>query len=228
MGQHSGSGAATTGAAVAIGPLISGALTTWLSWRSIFFVNIPIGIAATSVAVAKLRETRDEEHGGVDWIGLVTLSGALFTFVFTLLRGNDKGWSSALIVTMLAAAVAVLAVFVVSQWRGRKPMVELELFRNPSFTGAHITAFAISCAVFSMFLYLTLYLQDVLHYKAIGAAPQQLRAPLQHLARHAFVSGLNELFVVAAGVAAIGAVFAFLLVRRRDFVRAAAPELAAS
>src|SRR5438105_9657538 len=65
---------ATTGAAVAVGPLVGGALTTYLSWRWIFFVNIPIGIVATILSVAQLRETRDEEHGGIDWVGLVTLS----------------------------------------------------------------------------------------------------------------------------------------------------------
>ena len=114
-----------------------------------------------------LRETRDEEHGGVDVVGLVTLSGALFTFVFALLRGNDKGWSSSLILAMLSGGLALLVVFVFSQWRGRRPMIDLALFRKPAFTGAQITAFSLSAAVFSMFLYLTLYLQNFLGYSPI-------------------------------------------------------------
>jgi EmrB/QacA subfamily drug resistance transporter len=158
---------ATTGAAVAIGPLVGGMLTTWLSWRWIFFVNIPIGVVATGISVLTLRETRDEEHAGIDLIGLLTLSGALFTFVFALLRGNDKGWSSALILAMLLGGLALLAIFVLSQWRGRSPMIALGLFRKPAFTGAQITAFALSAAVFSMFLYLTLYLQNYLGYSPI-------------------------------------------------------------
>jgi EmrB/QacA subfamily drug resistance transporter len=159
---------ATTGAAVAVGPLVGGALTTYLSWRWIFFVNIPIGIVATILSVAHLRETRDEEHGGIDWVGLVTLSAALFTFVFALLRGNEKGWSSALIVGMLVGGAALLAAFVLWEWRSDSPMIELALFQRPAFTGAQITAFALSCAVFAMFLYLTLYLQNYLGYSAIG------------------------------------------------------------
>jgi EmrB/QacA subfamily drug resistance transporter len=158
---------ATTGVAVAVGPLVGGALTTWLSWRWIFFVNIPIGAASALVAAAQLRETRDEEHGGIDWLGFVTLSGALFMFVFALLRGNEKGWSSGLILGMLGGAVLLFVAFLLLEWRGRSPMLELALFRKPAFTGAQITAFALSSAVFSLFLYLTLYLQNFLGYSPI-------------------------------------------------------------
>src|SRR2546421_11918931 len=75
---------ATTGAAVAIGPLVGGMLTTWLSWRWIFFVNIPIGVAATSLSIMTLRETRDEEHGGLDSVGLLPLRGAFSTLLSAL------------------------------------------------------------------------------------------------------------------------------------------------
>jgi EmrB/QacA subfamily drug resistance transporter len=160
---------ATTGAAVAIGPLAGGALTTWINWRWIFFVNIPIGIAALVLSVLRLRETRDEEHGGVDWLGLVTLSGSLFLFVFALLRGNDKGWSSVTIAGSLAGAAVLLAAFVAAEHFGRRPMIDLALFRKRAFVGAQTTAFALSAAVFSMFLYLTLYLQNILGYSALGA-----------------------------------------------------------
>ena len=84
---------ATTGAAVAIGPLVGGMLTSWLSWRWIFFVNIPIGIAAVVISAAELRESSDPELGSIDPFGLVMLTGGLFCLVFALIEGNKRGWA---------------------------------------------------------------------------------------------------------------------------------------
>src|SRR5207248_3684774 len=95
---------ATIGAAVAIGPLVGGALTEWAGWRWIFFVNLPIGAACLVFGARMLHESRDEEHGGLDIAGQVILSAGLFAFVLGLLRGNDWGWSSGRVVGLLAGA----------------------------------------------------------------------------------------------------------------------------
>ncbi len=160
---------ATTGFAVAVGPLAGGILTDAFSWRWIFLVNIPIGIAAVAMTVLRVGESSDPEHGGIDVLGVVTFSGGLCALVFALLRGNDLGWSSAWIVGLVVAGVLLLAAFVVAEARARNPMVELGLFRKPAFTGVQIAAFALSASMFAMFLYLTLYLQNVLHYSPLGA-----------------------------------------------------------
>src|SRR3954470_6783524 len=160
---------ATTGAAVAIGPLIGGILTSGLSWRWIFFVNIPIGIAAVAITLMKLAESSDPEHGSIDPIGLVLLTGGLFSLVFALIEGNDRGGSSPLIVGLLVAAVALLVGFLVQQSRRARPMLDVRLFRVPAFTGAQIAAFTLSASLFAMFLYLTLYIQQVLGYSPLQA-----------------------------------------------------------
>jgi EmrB/QacA subfamily drug resistance transporter len=160
---------ATVGAAVAVGPLAGGMLTSWISWRWIFLVNIPIGVGATLLSVAKLRESSNPEHSRIDPLGLVTLTSGLFCLILALIEGNRHGWSSAFILSLLAAAVVLLAVFVASQAVERTTMVDLSLFRRPAFAGAQITAFAISSSMFSMFLYLTLYLQNILHLSPVAA-----------------------------------------------------------
>ena len=160
---------ATIGAAVAIGPLVGGALTTWLGWRWIFFVNLPIGALCIVGAIRVLHESRNEEHGGFDLPGFATLTGGLFALVLALLRGNDWGWSSGRELGLFVAAVVLLVGFVRIERGQAEPMLDLSLFRVPTFAGAQIVAFAISAAMFSQFLYLTLYLQNVLGYSPIQA-----------------------------------------------------------
>jgi EmrB/QacA subfamily drug resistance transporter len=160
---------AVTGAAVAIGPVLGGIITSSLGWEWIFFVNVPIGVAAVLITMSRVVESRDPGATGVDWAGLISFSTALFLLVYALVQGNDKGWGSTEIVTLLLTALALLVVFVVVELAQRRPMLDLALFRRPAFTGASLVAFAISASFFSMFLYLTLYMQDVLHYSPLHA-----------------------------------------------------------
>ena len=158
---------ATIGAAVAIGPLAGGALTSWLSWRWIFLVNIPIGAAAVALSAKQLHESSDPEHSRLDPIGLVTLTGGLFCLILALIEGNQQGWTTWWIPGLFVAAAILLALFIASQMVERTTMVDLALFRRPAFVGAQVTAFAISSSMFAMFLYLTLYLQNILGLSAL-------------------------------------------------------------
>jgi EmrB/QacA subfamily drug resistance transporter len=165
---------ATIGVAVAVGPLVGGALTDSLGWESIFFLNVPIGIAAIAVTYTKLRESRDPNATRIDWGGLVTFSAALFLLVLGLLRGNEEGWGSPMIVSLLAAAAVLLAAFVAIERRVAEPMLPLHLFRNRTFTGVQLAAFAVSGSMFALFLYLTLYLQSYLGHSPLEAGIRYL------------------------------------------------------
>jgi EmrB/QacA subfamily drug resistance transporter len=157
------------GAAVAIGPVVGGVITSGIGWEWIFFVNVPIGIAAVFLTLSQVSESRDPNAKGVDWIGLITFSGSLFLFVFALIQGNEKGWGSTRILSFLIGAAVLLVVFLIAEHRQARPMLDLSLFRRPAFAGASIVAFAVSSSMFSMFLYLTLYIQDVLGYDPLQA-----------------------------------------------------------
>jgi predicted MFS family arabinose efflux permease len=143
-------------------------LTEGLGWSSIFYINVPIGIATAFICWTRVRESRAPAGQRVDWIGTVTFTGALFLLVFAVIRGNNLGWGSAEIVTMLAGAIVLLIIFGVAEVRQKRAMFDLTLFRNPTFTGAAITAFALSASLFAMFLYLTLYLQTILGFSPLG------------------------------------------------------------
>ncbi len=165
---------ATIGVAVAIGPLVGGALTDGFGWQSVFLLNVPIGIAAVVATFTKLRESRDPNATRIDWAGLLTFSTALFLLVLALLRGNQEGWSSGLILGLFGGAAILLAAFVAIERRVREPMLPLHFFRQRAFTGVQIAAFAVSGSMFALFLYLTLYLQNYLGYSPLEAGVRYL------------------------------------------------------
>jgi EmrB/QacA subfamily drug resistance transporter len=200
---------ATIGAAVAVGPLVGGAITDAFGWRWVFFLNVPIGIAALALTFAKLRESRDPNATRIDWAGLTTFSTALLLLVLGLLRGNDDGWTSATIVSLLAGAAVMLAAFVVIERRVAEPMLPLELFRSRAFTGVQLAAFAVSVSLFALFLYLTLYLQNYLGYSPLQAGLRYLPITLVPFfvapVAVALMGRLQARVIMAIGLAGVGA-----------------------
>src|SRR4051812_28584344 len=152
---------ATIGASFAVGPLVGGVLTSWVAWRAIFLINVPIGLAALAV-VRRIHDGREENRRPIDWTGQTLLVCGLVSLVTGLLRGNESGWGSTEIVALLAAAAVCLMSFAAVEFRVRYPMLPPPMFRNPSFTGAQVAAAAISASFFALFVYASIYLQDVL------------------------------------------------------------------
>ena len=160
---------AAIGAAFAFGPLVGGALTSAFGWEAVFFINVPLGVIGLFGTFRYVRESRDENARGLDWFGQLTLSGGLFLLVLALLRGNEDGWSSAPIVAELSGAFVLIAAFVAIERRVKAPMLPLELFKRRDFSAAQAAAFAISGSFFALFLYTTLYLQNILGLSALEA-----------------------------------------------------------
>jgi len=203
---------AAIGASFAVGPLVGGALTSGLDWQWIFLINLPLGAAALWITRAKVVESRDPAARRVDIAGQVTLAAALFLLVLGFLQANEEGWTSAIVLGSLGAAAVLLAAFVAIERRVREPMLPLTLFRNPSFTGAQIAAFAISGSLFAVFLYATIYLQQVLGLSAIEAGLVYLPGTMVNLVVAGATAQLGEkvsakaMIVTGLGLVAAGMV----------------------
>jgi EmrB/QacA subfamily drug resistance transporter len=159
---------AITGVAVAIGPVLGGVLTSDLSWRWIFFVNLPIGVFALLVTITRVEESCNPAAKRPDIIGFLTFSTGLAALTFGLISSNDDGWGSLTVAGSLAAATILLASFLVAERVQREPMFDLALLRVPTFGGGLAAALAVNGSLFALLTYLILYFQQTL-----GLSPAQ-------------------------------------------------------
>jgi len=169
-GQAIGIWAGVSALALAIGPLIGGVITQNWGWNWIFFINVPVGVIAIAVSQLVIRESRDtSREQSIDLPGLLTSIGFLFSLSYGLIEGNAHGWASAEILGLFGAAAVFLAAFVALELRQRLPMLDLSLFKIGAFSGANIVAMMVSLAMFGVFFYVSLYVQEILGYSATQA-----------------------------------------------------------
>ena len=161
---------AVGGAGGAIGVLAGGMLTTWLSWRWIFFVNLPVGALIVAGARPLLPESRASlARRRFDVAGAVTVTGGLSVLVYAVVTAASHGWASATTIGLLAGAAALIAAFIVIEARSVAPLLPLGFFRNRTVTVANLAGLLLGGLMFPMFMFLSLYMQQVLGYSAIKA-----------------------------------------------------------
>ena len=159
---------AVAGAGGAAGVLLGGILTSGLSWRWVLFVNVPIGLAAAALAPRTLVESRAEDGASTfDLPGAVTVTAGLSLLVYAIVDAVNVGWGSTTTLLRLAGAVLLLVAFVIIELRQRHPLMPFSIFRLRTLRGANIVGLLIGMSLFSMFFFISLYLQNVLHYSPI-------------------------------------------------------------
>jgi len=169
-GTAIGTWAGVSALALAIGPVVGGFLTEYVSWRAIFFINPPIAIVAVAVTLFATRESRDETvDKTVDYAGIGAVTIGLTALVLALVEGNSWHWGSARVISLLIVAAVALVGFVLIERRVKAPIVNFAFFRSRTFLGANLVAFLISFAMFAQFFFLTLYMQNILHYSPLQA-----------------------------------------------------------
>ncbi len=169
-GMAIGIWAGVSALALAIGPLVGGVITQHISWSWVFFINVPVGILAIVVARLVIQESRDTSaEQRLDLPGLLTSAIGLFALIYALIEANTYGWTSARILSLFAVAAMGLVAFVVLELRQRVPMLDLSLFRNPIFAGANTIMLLVALAMFGVFFYVSLYVQNILHYSPTQA-----------------------------------------------------------
>ena len=159
---------AASGSGAAVGVLLGGVLTSYLGWSWIFFINVPVGLAAIALTPWLLRESRaDLPHRHFDFAGAASITAGLMLLVYALTRATSDGWGSSTTLALLAGAAALVVSFVGIELRSRSPLLPLRIFRLRALSGANATMAIVGAVAFSEFFLLTLYMQDVLRYSAV-------------------------------------------------------------
>ena len=158
--------------ALAIGPLIAGLISQHLHWGWIFFINVPVGVVTAIIALPAMEESRggaDGEARSLDTPGLVVSAVMLFSLVYALIEGQDRGWTSLVILGAFALAAVALAGFLLVERRATQPMVTLSMFRSRVFSGGTVTMMLWGFGVFGIYFFTALYLQDILGFSPTKA-----------------------------------------------------------
>jgi EmrB/QacA subfamily drug resistance transporter len=186
--------------AFALGPVTGGALAEHVHWSWIFFLNIPVGLAAIVVGRAAIAESRDTTVGrSLDVRGLVTSAVGLLALIYALIEANTRGWDSPLILSLIGVAAVALAAFAVVELRGREPMLPLSLFRTKAVAGANAIVFLNGVALFGVYLFTSLFLQGVLGLTAVEAGVAFV--PMAVLS--AVASGVSDKLAARSGPARV-------------------------
>jgi EmrB/QacA subfamily drug resistance transporter len=209
-GKAMGMWAGVSALALAVGPVLGGFLTEHVSWRAIFYLNIPVAIGAVTAALFAVRESRDTTVGReVDFAGVVVLTATLTALVLALVEGNAWGWGSPAIVALLAGAGIGALAFVAIELRVKVPMVEFRFFSDRNFVGAVVVALIVSFAMLGVFFFLALYMQNVLRYSPLEAGVRFLPSTLMIVTVAPVAGRLSDRFgprwLIAGGLAIVAA-----------------------
>lgn len=178
-GKAMGTWAGVSALALAVGPVLGGFLTEHVSWRAIFYINIPVAIGAVIATLFAVRESRDTSVGReVDYAGVAVLTAGLTALVLALVEGNAWGWGSPQVIALLVGAAVALPAFVFVENRVKAPMVQFDLLSDRNFLASVMVALIITFAMMGVFFFLALYMQDILHYSPLEAGVRFLPSTL--------------------------------------------------
>jgi EmrB/QacA subfamily drug resistance transporter len=209
-GKAMGTWAGVSALALAVGPVLGGFLTEHVSWRAIFYINIPVAIGAVLATTFAVRESRDTSVGReVDYPGVAVLTIGLTALVLALVEGNSWGWGSTEIVALLALAAVALPAFVFVENGVKAPMVQFDLLGDRDFLAAVVVAMIISFAMLGVFFFLALYMQDILGYTPLEAGVRFLPSTLMIVGVAPVAGRLSDRFgprwLIAGGLALVAA-----------------------
>ncbi len=209
-GRAMGMWAGVSALALAVGPVLGGFLTEHVSWRAIFYLNIPVAVGAVTAALFAVRESRDTSVGReVDYAGVAALTVGLTAMILALVEGNSWGWGSTKIIALLVAAALGLAAFVAIERRVKVPMVDFSLLSDRNFLGAVVVALIVSFSMLGVFFFLALYMQDILGYSPLEAGVRFLPSTLMIVGVAPLAGRLSDRFgprwLIAGGLAVVAA-----------------------